>query len=64
MTGSVDRYLYLHPDGRVRRHPVLPRRVGLRLALKRRVDTVCCWLVGYGCERAAVGIWRACGMWR
>lgn len=62
MTNSAG-YLYLHPDGKVRRHPVLRRRVRLRLAVTRRVDGVCCLLVGHGCEAAAAGIWRACGMW-
>ena len=62
MTNSAH-YLYLHPDGNVRRHPVLPRKTRLRLAVTRRVNITCCWLVDHGCERAAVWIWRSCGMW-
>jgi hypothetical protein len=57
------RYLYLHPGGRITRHPVLSRRTRLRLAVRRRIDIACCRLVEHGYGRAAVWIWRACGMW-
>lgn len=62
MTNSAG-YLYLHPDGKVRRHPVLRRRVRLRLAATRRINTTCCWLVEHGRDGAAVWLWRACGLW-
>jgi hypothetical protein len=56
-------FLYLHPNGKVSRHPPLPFRTRLRLRFRRRVDVTAAWLCGHGMEAVAVGLWRACGMW-
>ena len=55
--------LYLHPDGKWKRRPPLPLRTRLRLRATRRVDITAAWLIGHGLERAAIGLWRACGLW-
>lgn len=54
---------FVHPSDKVSRRLPLPFRTRLRLRAHRRVDVVAGWLVGHGLERAAIGLWRVCGMW-
>lgn len=60
---TAPRYLYVHANGRVSHRLPLPRRTRLRLAVTRRIDIACCWLVEHGRYGAAEWIWRGCGMW-
>lgn len=59
------RFVVFHTnrDGTVSYRPALGRRTRLRLAVIRRIDVTCDWLVGHGAERSAILIWRACGSW-
>ncbi|MFJ8538140.1 hypothetical protein [Streptomyces sp. NPDC093591] len=50
------------------RHPVilsprLPLATRARLRAERRVDGAAYWLIVHGFNRAAVRLWKACGMW-
>lgn len=56
--------LWLHADGRVSSRLPLPWRTRLRICVHHRIDVGAIWLLDHGRERAAVGLWRACGMWR
>jgi len=53
----------VRPDGSVTYRPALTRRVRLRLAIVRRIDSACGWLCGHGRDDVAVWIWRVCGLW-
>lgn len=59
----AQRLLYLHDDGKVSRRLPLPFRTRLRLAVTRRIDITCGWLVEHRLSGVAILIWRACGMW-
>lgn len=41
----------------------LPRRVRLRLAVTRRIDITCGWLIEHRLHGPAILIWRVCGLW-
>jgi hypothetical protein len=53
----------VRPDGTVHWRPALPRRTRLRLAVTRRIDMTCGWLVEHRLHGTAILIWRACGLW-
>lgn len=65
MTQPISRFqrIVAHPDGSVSYRPALGRRTRLRLAFVRRIDIACDWLSWRGHDRAAILIWRACGLW-
>lgn len=56
-------YLYVHANGKLSRRLPLPFKTRVRLRATRRVDVTAAWLCGHGMEAAAVGLWRACGLW-